>query len=43
MVYSDNTMALKPLEKRGAPIKQIVKLEKEMSQVQASYKDAKEN
>ena len=32
-----------PLEKRGAPIMQIVKLEKEMSQVQASYKDAEEN
>ena len=43
MVYSDNTMALKPLQKRCAPIKQIVKLEKEMSQVQASYKDAEEN
>jgi ParB-like chromosome segregation protein Spo0J len=32
-----------PLEKRGAPIEQIVKLEKEMSQVQANYKNAEEN
>jgi len=32
-----------PLEKRVAPIEQIVKLEREMNQVQASYKDAEEN
>ena len=31
------------MEKRGAPIDQIIKLEKEMSQVKASYKDAEEN
>ena len=32
-----------PKEKKTAPIEQIVKLEKEMSQVQESYKDAEEN
>lgn len=32
-----------PHEKRVAPIEQIVKHEREMSQVQASYKDAEEN
>lgn len=32
-----------PMEKRVAPIEQIVKLEREMNQVQASYKDAEEN
>jgi ParB-like chromosome segregation protein Spo0J len=30
-------------ERKAAPIEQIVKLEKEMSQVQESYKDAEEN
>jgi ParB-like chromosome segregation protein Spo0J len=32
-----------PMEKRVAPIEQIGKLEREMNQVQASYKDAEEN
>ena len=32
-----------PKEKKTAPIEQIVKLEKEMSQVQESYKNAEEN
>jgi ParB-like chromosome segregation protein Spo0J len=32
-----------PKERKTAPIEQIVKLEKEMSQVQESYKDAEEN
>jgi hypothetical protein len=32
-----------PKEKKTAPIEQIVKLEKEMSQVQESHKDAEEN
>ena len=32
-----------PMEKRVAPIEQIVKLEREVNQVQASYKDAEEN
>lgn len=32
-----------PVERKVAPIEQIVKLEKEMSQVQESYKDAEQN
>ena len=31
------------LQKRGAPVEQIIKLEKDMSQVQASYKDVEES